>query len=244
MNLFSINIKGVFIAAIVFPFASFAAPQWVNLQVSKIYVPMGFDSNDNTQIMLTGSLPNLCYKSPKVSVVIEGGVIKLSVQALFEGSSEVACAEVAVPFLEKVNLNILEAGSYVVKANLETASLLEETLTVKQAASVDVNDHIYARVDYVERKDDSRTVLLKGYNPSDCFELDRIDEVSNEKDTYSVKPIMKKIREFCPLKMVPFEYKYDVPEGLPADEILLHVRTMQGDSVNTLFTNKVPAAAR
>ena len=81
----------------------------------------------------------------------------------------------------------------------------------------------------------NRIVELKGYNPSDCFQFDRVELVSNKEDVYSVLPIMKKVSDFCPMKMVPFSYEVEIPDDLPRKNILLHVRSMDGRSVNHLF---------
>ena len=98
--------------------------------------------------------------------------------------------------------------------------------------------YVYANVDYIETTQGSRIALLKGYNPSDCFEFDRVQFISNERDTYSVLPIMKQVREFCPMKMVPFEILVVVPRTLSVEKLLLHVRVMNGKSVNAIFENE------
>lgn len=214
-----------------------AAPRQVDLQVEKIYVPAGFDSNDNIQVIVTGTLPNLCYRAPKSKTLHKGNVFKVSLVATYEETEGTVCAEAVVPFMEKVVLGTLETGSYIIEANEDSPQNLKEALEVVQANSNVLNDHIYARIEFADPMLKTRQVLLKGYNPSECFELDRIETKSNKKDVYSVLPIMKKVGDFCPMKMVPFSYPYEVPADLSAKEILLHVRTMQGDSVNTLFSN-------
>ena len=49
---------------------------------------------------------------------------------------------------------------------------------------------------------------------------------------------MKQVSEFCPMKMVPFEYEVEVPNNLEKEKILLHVRVMDGRSVNSLYLNR------
>jgi hypothetical protein len=46
---------------------------------------------------------------------------------------------------------------------------------------------------------------------------------------------MKKIRDFCPMKMTPFSYDIEVPKSLANPKILLHVRSMDGNSINSIF---------
>ena len=49
---------------------------------------------------------------------------------------------------------------------------------------------------------------------------------------------MKRVDDFCPMKLVPFAYKAEVPNELMTDKLLLHVRVMDGLSVNSIFINR------
>ena len=49
---------------------------------------------------------------------------------------------------------------------------------------------------------------------------------------------MKQIREFCPMKMISFSYDWKVPAELESEKVLIHVRTMDGNSVNTVISTK------
>ena len=64
-----------------------------------------------------------------------------------------------------------------------------------------------------------------------------IDYYTNGKDTYSVLAKLKQVKEICPLKMTPFEYEFEVPQELNIPKVLLHVRTLNGKSHNTIFVN-------
>ncbi len=231
-------LNSMFLASIGVMSNSVAAPVSVSVPVDHIYVPKGFDTNDNTQVIVTGYLPNLCYKSPSSTVSVTENNISIQLNALFEAPANGVCAEAIVPYMEVVSVGVLAEGTYGIKVNEGASAFLEESVSIVQSPSLDINDHIYAAVDYVERKENTRTVILNGYNPSDCFELSEVKFISNDKDTFAVLPIMKKIRSFCPMKMIPFKYEAEVPADLKAETLLLHVRVMSGDSVNSLFDNK------
>ena len=47
-----------------------ATPKLVDVSFHKGYVPSGFDSNDNAQIVAEGSLSNTCYKPGPHQVMI------------------------------------------------------------------------------------------------------------------------------------------------------------------------------
>lgn len=212
-----------------------SVPEQKLVPVDHLYVPAGFDTNDNSEIVITGFLPNLCHKSPSSLVKKTGKKINIEVSSLYYHESNPFCPEMVVPFVETVKLGLLDKGNYEVTVNGKSPWELNEKIAISESTSASVDDHHYAYVSYVDKETASGEVVLRGYNPSDCFELDRIDYLSNKKDTLSVMPIMKQVRGFCPMKMVPFSYKWRVPTELSARKVLLHVRTMDGTSVNSVF---------
>lgn len=226
-----------FIAALaLIPVLSMAAE--VPVPVDHVFTPAGFDSNDNVEVVVTGFLPNLCYKAPKSTVSMKDGKIEVSVTAN-KTPGLGFCATVIVPFIEYINVGVLDKGKYNISVNENSRWAQRSKIAIAEASSNSSEEVVYANVDEVVRAEDgSRKVLLKGYNPSDCFELKEIVVVDNGVDTYSVLPKMKQVRANCPKKMIPFTYEMEVPEKLEADRVLLHVRVMDGRSVNAFFNNK------
>lgn len=203
--------------------------------IKHIYSPRGFDSNDNTEILVTGFLPNLCHKSPFTKVKIKKNRIDITVKALKYDSSNPYCPEVIVPFMESVKVGLLDKGFYDIRVNGKSVFEKRGGIYVAESTSDAVDDYIYANVEYIEKVQGTQKVLLKGYNPSDCFVFDKVQFFSNNVDTYSILPKMKKVSDFCPMKMTPFTYEVEVPKDLKREQVLLHVRVMNGKSVNTLF---------
>lgn len=215
-----------------------AAPIETLVPVDHVYAPAGFDSNDNAEIVLTGFLPNLCYKAPKVNMIIAKNKISVSMKALKAQGGLGFCTQVIVPFIETVNIGVLDQGKYLLAVNENSGWEKKSEMKISEATSNSIDDVVYANVEEVVKSDEGRKVFLKGYNTSDCLELKEIAIKDNGSDTYSVLPIMKKVRDFCPRKLVPFTYEFNVPENLKADRVLLHVRVMNGKSLNALFNNK------
>ncbi len=203
--------------------------------VDHIFVPAGFDSNDTTEVVVSGFLPNLCHKNPTAKVEMDGKNINIKLSSLYYHESNPFCPEMVVPFVETVKLGLLDKGQYNITVNGKSQWELQEKVKIFESQSNSVDDHQYAYVDYIDKDQASGEVVLRGYNPSDCFELDKIEYRSNGKDTYSVLPIMKQVSGFCPMKMVPFSYQWRVPADLPAQKVLLHVRTLDGQSVNSVY---------
>jgi hypothetical protein len=223
------------------PVMGMAAPATyeANVPVDHVFTPFGFDSNDNTEVIVTGFLPNLCYKAPKSIVSVKDGKISVSVVAIKSQQGLGFCADVIVPFIESINVGVLDKGKYQIAVNEKSSWEKKSNITISEASSNSIDEAVYANVSEVTPSEEgSRKVLLKGYNPSDCFELKEIKIVDNGVDTYSVLPKMKQVKTFCPKKMIPFTYEFEVPQKLEADKVLLHVRVMDGRSVNAFFNNK------
>jgi len=228
--------KKIVLALLFVSFASLAStPIEVEIPVTKIYSPKGFDSNDMAEVILTGFLPNLCHKSPTLKAEVVGKIIYVTATALNYEQDNPFCPEMIVPFLSSVQVGVLDRGQYEVKVNVNTPYDRKGELFISESMSPSVDEHTYAYVDHVVRIAGTRKVRLNGYNPSDCFVLDRIDYGNNGKDVYSVLPKMKQVSDHCPLKMTPFSFVTEVPNTLSEKEVLLHVRVMNGKSVNTIF---------
>lgn len=206
--------------------------------VEHVYSPSGFDSNDNTEVIVEGVLPNLCHKSPITTSKIVGNTIKVTVKAMKYESDSPFCPEIALPFVAAVNVGLLDKGNYEILVNGKTVYEKKSVIQVAEATSDAVDEFIYANVEHVEKHEGSRIVDLKGYNPSECLELDKVEYHDNKKDTYAVLPKMKQVSTFCPMKMTSFTFPTEVPATLEREKVLLHVRVMDGKSVNTVFENQ------
>lgn len=215
-----------------------AAPEVIVSPVEHLYIPDGFDSNDAVELVVTGSFPNPCYSRNKVQVKVDNDQIDIKVLALAPDERKMGtrfCPQMIVPFKEVISVGNLQGGKYKVTVNQNTRYALADDLSVKEATSSAVDESIYAAIEWVESKGNDQFVL-HGWRYSNCLELDGIKIVSNKKDTLSVLPVMKQVSDFCPMKGMPVSYpvRFDF-SGLKVKNPLLHVRTMDGKSVNTII---------
>ncbi len=215
-----------------------SAPKVIPAPVDHLYVPAGFDNNDNVEVVVTGTFPSTCYSRNKVDVAVREDVVEITVTALERTDKAPACAQVLIPFQENVTIGNLQAGEYRLVVNGGGVSGLEDKMSVVEARSSSMDDYIYAIVDYIElgfTGGIDGSAELVGQLPSPCFALDRVEYLSNGKDTLSIMPIMKQLSDFCPMKMVPMRIpvKFD-PAAFNSAKILLFSRTTDGKSVNTL----------
>lgn len=211
------------------------------IPVSHVFAPAGFDSNDSAEVVVSGYLPNLCYRAPRSHVEVKGNKINIGLKAYRNVENYSFCAQVILPYVEIVNIGLLDQGKYQLAVNEASPYEKKVDMKVAEASSNSIDDFVYANVNQVINVPNSRKVILKGINPSDCFQLNKIEVVDNGSDVYSVLPKLRQISEQCPRKDVPFSYEFNVPENLKADQVLLHVRIMDGKSLNALYNNQSPA---
>lgn len=206
--------------------------------VDHIYIPEGFDSNDSIEVILSGSFPDTCHSRNKVEIKVRPGVIDLTVTAIRQGimlRDRSFCPNVMVPFKEVVSLGTLKAGAYSINVNLKGPLGQKGMLKVKEASSSATDDYLYGAVEWIEQVSTNK-YLLHGHRYSPCFVLGEIKVQSNGKDTLSILPILKQTSNFCPMKGVPVTYPVTLDfTGLKIKRPLLHVRTMDGRSVNTII---------
>lgn len=231
--------KNIMLIAMMLPFCSFAQIVTKLVPANNVFVPNGFDDNDNTEIVISGYLPDSCYKAPNHSVKVEGSKITITLNAMYQTGAMGACAEVIVPFIETVRLGALDANTYDVVVVSANPQKLMSKVVVKKASITGVDDYDYAYVTGVRHLPGNRKIMIDGYNVSDCFVLDQVKIDSNNLDTFVILPIMKQINDFCPRKMTPVHYEVTIPASLKRNEVLLHVRSMQGNSVNSIFYSQI-----
>lgn len=198
--------------------------------VKHLYVPTGFDSNDSVEVVVTGTFPTPCYSRNTVSVEVKGDQIAIEVSAI-RRDTKALCPQMQVPFKEVVSVGNLQGGSY----DLTVNEKLTDTLVVGEATSNSVDDHLYAAIDRLEEKAPGEYVL-HGWRYSHCVMFDEVKVVSNGKDTLSVLPIMKQVNSFCPMKGMPVAYDVKLDfSSIKTKEPLIHVRTMDGKSFNSIL---------
>ena len=222
--------------------ASAHAVEVVPAPLDHLFIPAGFDNNDNVELVVTGRFPNTCYSRNRVSVRVRNETIDIRVMSLTRSDSPDKCLTLTVPFTEVVSVGNLQAGAYRITVNGHTRRGLRDTMTVSESRSNNMDDYIYSQVDFINlgfTGGQTGSAWLHAQLPSPCLEFDRVEYLSNGKDTIAIMPIMKKVTDFCPMKMVPYEIpiKFDL-DALPSKKVLLFSRSIDGKSVSTIVTRE------
>jgi sulfur carrier protein ThiS len=211
----------------------------VAIETEGVFVPKGFDSNDHVEIVVTGQLPNTCYLRPRGEIEITGNKINIRMMATKISGDDVNCIMAIVPYLVSVPLGKMTEGNYDIQINEGATSETKSAIVVEQPNSNSINNFSYANVTHVTILTREQKIVLEGFHPSSCMEIDRVEIVSNEShDTYSILPILKQIGQACDQTINPFSIELVLPKEKGNDRVVLHVRKMDGTGLNYLWDHR------
>lgn len=217
------------------PVASAAAerPLLVSVPVRHVFIPNGFDDNDDVQVVLEGAFKDTCYRLAHTEVLKsdDGKDVEIIQWARkFPG----ICIPTTVPFKSEVSLGRLASGSY----KVESVGVDAKPLTIIRAAANSQDDFIYAPVSSasVGRRNTGHYVAtLNGTLPNGCFVLEKT-EVLRQETVLVLLPVIKfEDNGDCSSEPKPFELMVDLPANLDAGKYLVHVRSMSGKATNVVF---------
>ena len=219
-------------------------PEYVDIESNYLFVPVGFDSNDEIMLVLDGYLPNTCYRLTQPAIT-GLGTKHISLQPLAYIAAG-NCLPFAVPFTQEVRLGRLDAGDYTVTTN---KGRITEPLPVAEAKPhTEIDDFNYAPVDSVEivyemesATTGHHTATLKGRFTNTCLQISRVEAFSRNGKTIDVLPKMVQLAEGpqgepCEKREVSFSVSKRLP-ALSLGRHLVHVRTAGGQAINRVFTN-------
>ncbi|MFZ4713452.1 MAG: hypothetical protein ACOYL6_07070 [Bacteriovoracaceae bacterium] len=218
-----------------------AKPEVVEAPVDHVFIPRGFDNNDRVEVTVTGNFPNPCYTKNKYDINITGQTIKISLTSIFmDDPAYTKCEPLKIPFTEVVTLGNLQGGKYNVVINQGGTYQINDSMVVGEAQSQSMDDNIYALVEYIDSGVTGQATgeaILIARTPSPCLVLDRVEYLSNNKDTLSILPIMKRISTNCAdvTEVIRIPISYD-PTKFSSDRILMYARTLDGGSVQRILS--------
>jgi hypothetical protein len=222
-----------------------AGPVKASAPIQRVFVPDGFDDNDNVEVILHGHFPNSCMKSGPVEFDVNRDLRVISIRSEVYVYSPDACLQVEIPFIQKVSLGNLEEGVWKIEVggNLRRQPL---PLVVRHAKSAAPDEVLYAPVEDVlllpEPQGDGHRVVVSGQWPQasagKCFELVRIESYLGKDHSLVVLPIAELKNEgeckSSDVRRRVFSSSAPVAEKLPQD-VLVHVRVLNGESLNKFF---------
>lgn len=213
------------------------SPPLVKVSLSKVFVPVGFDSNDLTQIVGVGVFPHTCYQVGPMDIDVDeqAKIIRVKQHAyLYPGH----CLPVTVPFQQVIDVGIIDVGNYEIIDDVSGNRLGSLPIRLAKDIGPGTDDFPYAPVDdaYVKTNPGGpRTLLIQGTFTNSCMKMKRLD-VTYYQDVVVVLPISemeKPENGGCTAGLFGFTQK--VPLVFPSKHAyLLHIRSMAGNAINII----------
>lgn len=211
----------------------------VNTLPNRVFIPPGFDDNDNAQVVLKGNYPNTCFKTAPATAQVDRVAKKIVIQNQAYYNQSCWCLFVLVPYVQSVDIGILEAGSYSLfledkQKNLHPAG----TLPVAIGTGPGQDDFLYAPIEdafvnpTTSGAPSPRTLTLTGTFTSDCMSIKEVRTFYRAQNVIEVLPMLDiKSGVACKDTSVPFQrvVKLNVPWS---GSTLIHVRSMNGKAIN------------
>jgi hypothetical protein len=215
-----------------------AEPARVGAVFNKIYAPGGYDSNDHIQFVGEGIFRNTCYRPAQESVQVDSGTRTITVGPVaYEYSG--FCLQVILPFQRVVDVGILKVGNWKVIETNGTSKALLGTISIQPALTNNPDDALYAPINqaFFQQKGSISEITLTGEFPNSCMALEDV-KVTVEKEAVVIQPFAKMdVASAC--RDGKFEFTKTVSvTGVREGRYLLHVRSMNGNAVNTLIDIK------
>ncbi len=215
----------------------------VVLDPDYVFVPPGFDDNDQAEVVIYGYLPNTCYRVGPARAEFDAsrGRVVIRNEAYYSDSSW--CLQMTLPYTQSLPIGVLTSGQYPVTLNSQTGSPKDVgTLAIAKSSrpSAGPDDAIYGLVEDV-RVDASRTgssqrrMTLRGLLSSSCLALKEVKVLTRVPGIVEVLPIAEfKAGVQCRQELVPFETTVDLQTS-STGPTLFHVRSLNGQALNRVI---------
>lgn len=209
---------------------------------SNVYVPQGFDTNDNVEIFFEGEFMNSCYKVGMTVHTVDEETKSIYITDLAHYFGEGFCAAVVVPYQKGLNAGLLNKGEYKIFFRHSRGNFVEsQYVPVKPAQTDQADDHLYAPVKYAQyipgKNQSPGHLKLMGTFKNSCMRLDYVKvNIRPYSNVVDVLPVAIMDRGGCKeIEGRPFEHNVELND-LHEGRFLLHVRALNGQSVNEIVT--------
>lgn len=254
--------KKLFITTVLISIFSASASWGQKLKVQEVALeevfvaPVGYDSNDNIEIVIDGKLPSACYDLFQTKIIPKPEKNKFSIKQYIRQKHLTECETehsdhqgqtFPVQFTTVVSLGELAAGEYRIDyKKASSSSQAVKTFQVSTATAEGIDDHLYAPVSSAFIPEliystPNAQVILTGILGNSCMEMNPSDiQVERYGNIFVILPKLKlssqsETENDCVAMPRPLQQFVSLGE-VEAGRYLIHVRSMTGRSVNKTFT--------
>ncbi len=202
------------------------------------FIPAGFDSNDNVQIILNGTLPNPCYKIRNIETTLNQNKNRVDIKIIGAHTVGDICITVLTEYTQVVNLGKINAGKYKLRITGRKSNL-KQSFYISEATTTNQDNYQYAQISKLEvlntdYQNHVAEVNISGNFRESCYTLDQVNMHITKENVIEVLPIMKKTSKICQDVMIPFTYTLSTG-ALKEGKYLVHVRSEKGTSLNKVI---------
>jgi hypothetical protein len=215
-------------------------PLEVPAEIEKIFIPQGFDDNDNVEVVLHGNFPNTCYQVGNAEAKVDAASRTVTVSATSLKYPGTFCIQSITPFIQTVKLGIIPEGDYQVVYSKDQQ--VRSSLNVTRRKTESPDDYLYATVENayidVNSANGKQALKMQGHFPYffiGCMVLKDVRVVKSPTDVLVVQPIAEIVDDDAVCASQPDDRSFEYTSGLTEPfkgEGLLHVRTLNGNSLN------------
>ncbi len=207
----------------------------IPVDVRDVFVPVGFDNNDEVEVVLDGYLPDTCYKLAFSRVTFDQATHRYTVRQYARKMPGI-CFETPVPFTTEAPLGLIKAGAY----DVTSRGADQQPLDVAVATQDGTDDHLYAPVDTVRVErvvgGTGLQAVIEGRFTSSCMRFEELRLIDTGR-TLQLLPIIRLMSQAdCRIQERPFLEKIKLPTTMTSGRHLLHVRSLNGKAQNAVFS--------
>ena len=230
-----------------------AKSQIVELPIARIFVPArGFDDNDSVEAVVDGELPNACYLLEKQSIKVDESSKVITVRQFAIRLGSGTCKEgsepnspefiTPIPFTETISLGKLDSGDYKIAYYPKPELQSLKAFLVGSSPVPNLDSLPYAMVTEVSVSDvvtlsKPIQVEIRGILNNSCYHLNEKIGIETIDNVTVVLPTVTIDRQAaCLMFTRPFTAGVTLPPILSEGRYLVHVRSMNGKSLNRVYT--------
>ncbi len=205
----------------------------------RVFAPVGFDTNDNSQVVLYGHFPDTCFQAGPAEALINGHDITIRNRA--HRTERETCVKAPVPWTTVVHLGSLEMGTYRISVEAPNGRAIPyANLEVFPNRSKQADDLPYAYVNgaIVNRTGLSPVLTISGSFNLTCMEMADV-LVRETAGTIVILPVVRLRKdEVCGHPFVPIPFtKSIVLHPKTNKATLIHIRSVNGQALNQVIEN-------
>ena len=137
-TLTSVVIGSLFVGGVALAQDTSLEPKEILAPIQKVFLPTGFDNNDNTEVIVHGHFPNSCFKVGHSNYEVDMNKKEITVSLSAYEYRSSFCVQIVTPFTQSIKVGVLPAGNYNVKVKgteLEQPLMIASSMTSNFRAS-------------------------------------------------------------------------------------------------------------